>query len=262
MQFLNSFLLGMILILSACSSTPPAPQTGRAPIEQIYRNRWQQDGKNIKVLQVREERDGIYWANGMIDGRPREEYYDSQSKQFSKLFPGQDLRTPEQKTRADYKELLGQLASDLSSQLTPQSRIAIVDFYSQKGDLTELSRDIALKLESHLVKQNRDVIDRGVTDRIFAEHHFQQTESALMDPASVARIGKLLGVTILMTGKYNISERTLNVSAKFISIETAKVLAASDIAIPLDGDGTMNNTLVNQLAREKLKIQPSISDSL
>jgi len=58
--------------------------------------------------------------------------------------------------------------------------------------------------------------------------------SGLVDPASAARIGKLLGVEAIVTGTITDLGSSVRINARMIAVETASVFAVSSVSIEQD----------------------------
>ncbi len=72
------------------------------------------------------------------------------------------------------------------------------------------------------------VIERGNLDKILAEQHLQAQRSDL-DPATAAKVGKLLGATIICGGAYQKVPPMVRLTARFISVETGQILDTAKV---------------------------------
>ena len=121
------------------------------------------------------------------------------------------------------------------------------------GTDQDVGKGISLLLEQKLVQDGKyRVIDRNAMDKILKEQNFSNSDR--VDPTSAAKIGRILGVSAIITGsitqfgrddkhvgvggggyglgKYglggigkNDSKAVVNVTAKLIDINTAEILA-------------------------------------
>lgn len=233
-------LVGMAF--SACSSTNRNPR-------KIFESHWNDTYSNVKVLEVTAMRGHYYRGNGIVDEHPIEEWYDVDSKKFS-VDPPQDTNPVEvaAEDKQLYKDLMMDFAKELGQKIPADARIAILKFPSQQGQETKFSADVASKLEMGFVEAGRDVVDRARTEQILKEHHFQQTESALFDASSLARLGRFMGANIVVMGNYTSYMPTkVIVSARAISVETTKILVLKEKEIPLTGSGADNKDIIGPL---------------
>jgi len=115
--------------------------------------------------------------------------------------------------------------------------IAVVDFMDLQGTTTEFGRYIAEELSTNIVvsERNFDVIDRSNLSRLIKELKLQN--SGLVDPDNVKRLGNMAGASALVIGTYTPLENQVRVTAKVISTDTARILAAArsniDITSPV-----------------------------
>src|SRR5208283_1706765 len=123
------------------------------------------------------------------------------------------------------------------------------------GTDQDVGKGISLLLEQKLVQdQKYRVIDRNAMDKILKEQNFSNSDR--VDPTSAAKIGRILGVSAIITGsvtqfgrddkhigvggggyglgKYGLggigksdSKAVVNVTAKMIDINTAEILAVA-----------------------------------
>ena len=125
-------------------------------------------------------------------------------------------------------------------------KIAIMDFPSTEGGVTGLSSYISNTATNQLINQSRDVVDRVTFEKALKEQKLQQ--SSLVDSKTAARVGKLAGAKFLMLGNYNRLPRTLKVTIRVLSVETAQFVSAQEVNVPMNGD---NTELVNSLIKQR-----------
>lgn len=155
---------------------------------------------------------------------------------------------PEEK-KLLYKDLMIELAQEISRVLPPEARVAVLKFPSHTGQETNFSSNVAMKLEMGFIKAGRDIVDRAKIDQILKEQHFQQGDAALFDATKSARIGKFAGANVVIGGEYLvILPKKVLVTARAISVETTRVLTIQEKEIPLTDAGADNwDTLVELL---------------
>ena len=114
-----------------------------------------------------------------------------------------------------------------------KTRMAILDFefVGNKNSTNNLETMVAEWLVTALVKDGRfDVIERAMLQKILMEQQLGATGS--IDPSSASKIGKILGVKIVVTGSvFNLGER-IEVNARIINVEDGTITAAENITCP------------------------------
>lgn len=121
-------------------------------------------------------------------------------------------------------------------------KIAIMDFPSQEGKITGLSSYISNRATNQLINLGRDVVDRVTLEKALREQKLQQ--SSLMDAKTAARVGKLAGAQYLLLGNFIRLPRTLNVTIRILSVESAQFVSAQEAVVSMNGD---NTELINSL---------------
>jgi TolB-like protein len=155
-------------------------------------------------------------------------------------------------TRAD--EDSDSLDSKLNSGITvvakgldgKMGKIAIMDFPSTEGGINGLSSYISNTATNQLINQSREVVDRVTFEKALKEQKLQQ--SSLIDSKTAARVGKLAGAKFLMLGNYNRLPRSLKITIRLLSVETAQFISAQEVSVPMNGD---NTELVNSLIKQR-----------
>lgn len=245
-----SITLGLLL-LSSCASG-----ARKKTVSELFEDHWKTEYQKVQVVQITEVKEGIYRGNGIVDGHPVEEFYTQSTFQFSKLSPSNGAAVGATVTgssdsanqRVYYKSELGALALALAKKVPASSRIAVLRFPSETKAQTALGRDIALKMELELVNQGWKIVDRSTIDQVLEEHRFQQKEGPLFDTETVAKIGKLVGASVVVLGSYTVFKtEKLEINARAIEVDTAQVMSAQEREIPLDGPGSVNRDQVLKL---------------
>lgn len=127
-------------------------------------------------------------------------------------------------------ELAQQLATALQGQT---KKVAIVEFTDLSGFQSILGQFISEELVTQLTSGSNagkfDVVERRLLARVLQEQ--QLTDSSLFDAASITKIGKILGIQVLVTGSIADLGTEIKINARAISVESAKVFAAAAIKI-------------------------------
>ena len=108
-------------------------------------------------------------------------------------------------------------------------KVAVVEF-NQKGNLTikDAGVIVAEWLSSSLHKTNTyELYERVLLQKILEEHQLAMT--GLIDEKTTAKIGKMYGVNLIVTGTISKFGEIISLVVKLIDTETAKILATSDL---------------------------------
>src|SRR6185312_2416447 len=70
------------------------------------------------------------------------------------------------------------------------------------------------------------VVERAELDRVLGEQHLQATE---VDPATAAKVGKMLGATLIAVGAYQQSASDVRLTARFVQVETGEVVGTAKV---------------------------------
>ena len=71
------------------------------------------------------------------------------------------------------------------------------------------------------------VVERSSLDKILAEQHLQVQQE--LDPATAAKIGKLLGASLIVLGAYQKLTPQVRLTARFVKVETSEVVGAAKV---------------------------------
>ncbi len=126
------------------------------------------------------------------------------------------------------------LAQQLATALQGQTKkVAIVEFTDLSGFQSILGQFISEELVTQLTSGTNagkfDVVERRLLARVLQEQ--QLTDSSLFDAASITKIGKILGIQVLITGSIADLGTEIKINARAISVESAKVFSAAAIKI-------------------------------
>lgn len=110
-------------------------------------------------------------------------------------------------------------------------RVAVTDLANHTGDasLDGAGPGLAGILVAKLVRvDNLQVVERSQLESVLAE--LKLADAGVLDPASAAKAGKLLGATHIVTGDIvSVKLPTLAVNLQVIEVETGRVIAATDV---------------------------------
>ncbi len=138
--------------------------------------------------------------------------------------------------------------------LESPKRVAIIAFDNSSGKVSEYG-DLGGPLRDMLTSdlslvQNLTMVDRQSLEKLLAEQNLNNSKN--FDNATAARLGKLLGAEIIITGTYFELFGSLRVDAKFIDVETGAI----SFSVGVDGAREKFFDLKKSLANliiEKLK---------
>jgi TolB-like protein len=71
------------------------------------------------------------------------------------------------------------------------------------------------------------VVERAQLDRVLGEQHLQG--AAEIDPATAARVGKLLGASLIAVGAYQQVARDVRLTARFVRVETGEIVGSAKV---------------------------------
>ena len=141
---------------------------------------------------------------------------------------------------------LSNLADKLAAQIKDQGKtnIAVVDFTDLQGGTSgELGKYIAEQLTVDLVidRKGFSVLDRANLKRILAEHKL--TATGLVDPDSAKKLGQFAGVDAFIMGTIVPKEKTVGLTAKIITTDTAVIVGAAK------GEFRTNDTVAELMSK-------------
>lgn len=139
----------------------------------------------------------------------------------------------------------------------PALTVAILDFQATTPGSPELGQQVSETLIVALSGEpGYTLVDRSSLARTLQEHEL--TASGLVNTEQAAKIGKLVGAKILITGKVFPLDRQLFITAKLIGVETSLV---DGIVVKGDKDAELGG-LVMQLAEKLAKRIPEAGPKL
>ncbi|MBI3398270.1 MAG: hypothetical protein HY026_03425 [Deltaproteobacteria bacterium] len=111
-----------------------------------------------------------------------------------------------------------------------KTKIAVLDFQTQgeKFETEDIGKIVAEWLITALVKEGRfDVIERRLLEKILQEQKLGV--SGVIDSESVAKLGKVLGAKVVVTGSVMKLRQFMEVNARLISVENGSIIAAEKV---------------------------------
>lgn len=115
-------------------------------------------------------------------------------------------------------------------------RIAVIYFENTSGDATldKLKKGIADMMITDLSNINMiSIVERDRLEEILKEQKLNNSKD--FDPNTASKLGKLLGAEIILTGGYFEMMGSLRVDARFIDVQTGKILKSDGV------DGTTSS---------------------
>jgi TolB-like protein len=146
------------------------------------------------------------------------------------------------------KPLSGAL-EELASQITrvlpdgEKRRIAIVPFSDLNGQSTVLGNYVAEELTTQIFNSGKlEIVERSLLDKILKELKLGQ--SGAIDPNTARQVGKIAGVSALVTGTITDFQTYVAINSRLIDAQTGKVVAAASARVIKDAD---MNAILRQL---------------
>ena len=137
-------------------------------------------------------------------------------------------------------------------------RVAIIYFENSSDDasLNKLKKGLADMMITDLSNINMlNIVERDRLEAILKEQKL--SKSSQVDPATAAKVGKLLGAQIILTGGYFEMMGSLRIDARFIDVETGKILKSDGV----DGASSSFFKIQKQLSWKIIKnLDTKISD--
>ncbi|MDH5753362.1 MAG: penicillin-binding protein activator LpoB, partial [Deltaproteobacteria bacterium] len=139
-----------------------------------------------------------------------------------------------------------------------KARVAILDF---EGIQISNAQSVAVtdQLRSELVNIGKFVVlDRAQTDKVMEELAFQQ--GGMTDAGAVAKVGKLLNVQLIVTGRITSLGGAFQLNVQMINVETAEIERSENILhkgsfIELLGDN------ITRLAAKLSRVEAPVGNS-
>jgi len=147
---------------------------------------------------------------------------------------------------------IGRIVNDLVTKMnnkTTIKNVAIADFANLSGTPTELGKYLAEQFSDVMVNANISfsVINRGRLNFLLKEAGLDA--KGLLDPNSVAKLGKLKGIDAIVVGTMTSVGESINVNVQALNLETAVILASAKGSLP-------RTPAIIELEKKELGIEP------
>ena len=147
---------------------------------------------------------------------------------------------------------IGRIVNDLVTKMnnkTTIKNVAIADFANLSGTPTELGKYLAEQFSDVMVNANISfsVINRGRLNFLLKEAGLDA--KGLLDPNSVAKLGKLKGIDAIVVGTMTSVGESINVNVQALNLETAVILASAKGSLP-------RTPAIIELEKKELGIDP------
>ena len=124
-----------------------------------------------------------------------------------------------------------------SMNVPEKMRIAVLDFPDLGGNVTGLGRVVAEELTTRLFLTRRfEVIERQLLNKVLDE--LKLSAAGFVDSSSAQELGKILGVSAVVSGTLSQLSSTIRVNARVITATTGMIVAAASVELPKD-EGVM-----------------------
>ncbi|MFO0574692.1 MAG: CsgG/HfaB family protein [Polyangia bacterium] len=103
-------------------------------------------------------------------------------------------------------------------------------------------RDLTQKTRAHVGEAIREVVtndlkqisdlrivERSSLDKVLAELKLQATGGGELDNATLSRVGKILGASVIVIGAYQESSPLIRLTARFVKVETSEVMGSAKV---------------------------------
>lgn len=163
--------------------------------------------------------------------------------------PAADKPPAEPQTRAAERAPGAEAKPGAPAPAAKKPRIAVLYFdYGGKNDeLMGLQKGIAQMLVTSLQEtRSFDVLEREALHAALGELKLQKTKA--IDPATAAKVGKLLGVRYLVLGGYVDLLGQLRIDTRVVEVETGKIVGTAAVNGRMDDFFALFDTLAHKLA--------------
>lgn len=134
-------------------------------------------------------------------------------------------------------------------------RLAIIYFDNSGGvaSMDKLKKGLADMLITDLSNVNMlDIVERDKLEALLKEQKLSNSKE--FDPKTAAKVGKLLGAQVILTGGYFEMTGSLRIDARFIDVETGKILKSDGV----DGQTSAFFKIQKQLSWKIIKNMDTI----
>lgn len=107
----------------------------------------------------------------------------------------------------------------------PAPALAVLQFPYSRNRFSSGSHLISERLVTYLVRHGNVVIERRLLDKLLQERKLWET--GLIDPSSIRKAGRVLGVDAIVTGFLtDLSETATEVLVRVVKVDTGEVIAS------------------------------------
>src|SRR5438874_8854150 len=137
-------------------------------------------------------------------------------------------------------------AATTASAATPT--VAVLPFRDLSGGKASVGEAIRETVTSDLKTLGGvRVVERAQLDRVLGEQHLQGTGE--FDAATAARVGKLIGATLIAVGAYQQAASDVRLTARFVQVDTGEIVGSAKV----DGRASEFLRLQDRVTAELLK---------
>lgn len=139
---------------------------------------------------------------------------------------------------SDLDDGVAELATKISKTLTDNQRrkVAVIEFSDLDGNVSAFGQYLAEKLITALFMDNQgkiEVVERRQLMKVLSEQKL--TMSGLLDASAMKNVGQILGIDAIVTGAITDLGNQVDVNARLIGVDTAKIFAVAATKIPKVG---------------------------
>jgi len=137
-----------------------------------------------------------------------------------------------------------------------KTKLAVLDFQlkGNVGNSLDMGAIVAEWFITYLVKTGRfEVVERGLLNKIIDEQKLSM--SGFIDEDSASKLGRLLGVKVIISGSVLKYDNTMEVNARIIDVESASIITAENVR---GGSATNLEDLVARMSDRIIKDFPLV----
>lgn len=155
-----------------------------------------------------------------------------------------------------FDDCVEELASQLTTEIAPGSRVLILDLTELDGTVTALGSYLADKLTIQLSGSFQvQVVDRKAMQYVLREQELQLTNS--VDPETAVRMGRMSGAQLIIHGTLSEMTDFIETNAKVIDVEHGTVIGGASGRIPKTEETL---ALVGLITEEKQRQQALVQE--
>jgi TolB-like protein len=127
------------------------------------------------------------------------------------------------------------LTTQIITNMTQNNKttIAVIEFSDIEGSITVLGKYIAEELTTRLfITKKFEVVERELLYKVLKEYKLNL--SGLVDASSAKELGKILGVTAIVTGTITDLGKSVKINSRLISTENGSLFAVAAVEVTKD----------------------------